>query len=146
MIRRAAMMLFLLAVIAAPWSHGRALAEEIDATDAQAIREAVQLQLNAFSQDNAAAAFELATTSVRTLFGDADSLLQVIKRHYPPVYRHRDAVFSMPEIVSGHALQLVRLTDTDNLVWVAIYVMQQETDGSWRIDGCKLVKTNSVSI
>ena len=139
-------MLFMLAVFAMPWVSRSAQAAAVDAGDAQAIRDAVQLQLDAFAEDDAATAFELATTSVRTLFGDADSLLRVVKRQFPPVYRHRDVVFSMPEIVSGRALQLVRLTDAENLIWIAVYAMQQETDGSWKIDGCKLVKTNSVSI
>jgi len=145
MISRAAWMLFLLAVLALGAGHV-AQAAPVAAGDAQAIREAVQSQLDAFADDDAVTAFELATTSVRTLFGDADHLLQIIKRQFPPVYRHRDVVFSIPEIVGGRALQLVRLTDAECQVWVAVFVMQQETSGSWRIDGCKLVKTNSVSV
>lgn len=145
MLRRAAWMLFLLAGLAS-WTARGAQAAPVDSDDAQAIRETVRSQLDAFAGDDAAAAFELATTSVRTLFGDADHLLQVIKRQFPPVYRHRDAVFSAPEIIGGRALQLVRLTDAECQVWVAVFVMRQETSGSWRIDGCRLVKTNSVSV
>lgn len=145
MLRRAAWMLFLLAGLAS-WMARSAQAAPVDSDDAQAIRETVRSQLDAFAGDDAAAAFELATTSVRTLFGDADRLLQTIKRQFPPVYRHRDVVFSAPEIIGGRALQLVRLTDADCQVWVAVFVMQQETSGTWRIDGCRLVKTNSVSV
>jgi hypothetical protein len=38
------------------------------------------------------------------------------------------------------------LTDRENIVWIAIYEMEQEADGSWKIDGCSLFETTSVSI
>jgi uncharacterized protein (DUF2249 family) len=121
-------------------------APQIDPKDAQAIRDVVQSQLDAFAEDDAAKAFNLATSATRSMLGNPDNFLRLIKEQYPPIYRHRLALFSLPQIANGQAFQIVRLTDTDNQVWLAIYQMQQEPDGSWKIEDCKLFETTSVSI
>lgn len=135
--------LILLAVLLLPWP---AVAEEMPAADALAIHSVVQSQLDAFAADDASTAFELATSSARTLLGSPEQFLQLIKDQYPPVYRNRGALFSTPEMIDGHALLMVRLTAGDNVVWIAIYEMQQESDGNWKVDGCNLFETTSVSI
>jgi hypothetical protein len=119
---------------------------EITGRDAEAIQAVVQSQLDAFAADDAVKAFELSTASTRNILGSADSFLQMIKYEYPPIYRHRRALFMPPQLLEGQALQVVRLTDRDNNVWVAIYRMKVEQDGKWRIDGCSLVETTSVSV
>jgi hypothetical protein len=146
MVRRVLMILGLLAWLAAPWAMNSAAADELGPQDEQAIRAAVQAQLDAFSEDDADRAFGLASASARNLLGSPDNFLQIVKRQYPPVYRHRLVIFASPEIVDGRALQLVRLTDSDSLVWIAVYVMQREADGTWKIDGCRLQETTSVSV
>lgn len=146
MIRQVLTLLSLLAGLLAPWMAGVAAAEEMNASDAFAIRTTVQSQLDAFAEDDAVKAFALATDSTRNLLGNAERFLQLIKDQYPPVYRNRLALFSNPEMIDGHALVMVRLTDPKNTVWIAIYEMQQDVEGSWKIDGCNLFETTSVSI
>lgn len=146
MARRVLMILGLLAWLAASWTMSNAAAEELNAQDAQAIRTAIQAQLDAFAEDDADRAFGLASATARSQIGSADNFLRMIKREYAPVYRHRMVIFATPEMVDDRALQLVRLTDSDSLVWIAVYVMQRESDGSWKIDGCRLLETTSVAI
>lgn len=129
-----------------PWSGTSAFAQNLSRADAQAIHDVIQSQLDAFAEDDAVKAFELAASSTQALLGNPDNFLQLIKEKYPPIYRHRIAIFQEPEIVDGSAHQVVRLTDHDNLVWVAVYRMQQEPDGKWKIEGCKLLETTSVSV
>ncbi|MDB5762369.1 MAG: hypothetical protein JWQ21_1364 [Herminiimonas sp.] len=143
--RRALIIFNLLLGLLAPWAIGDAIAEEMNPVDAQAIHFVIQSQLDAFAEDDAAKAFGFATSSTRILIGSADDFLRLIKNEYPVIYRNRLALFAVPELVDGQALQIVRLTDSDNFVWVAIYSMQQESDGTWKIDGCKLIETASVS-
>lgn len=138
--------LSLLTGLAASWGMSAAAAEAINSADAQEIRAVVQSQLDAFAADDAEKAFALSTSSTREQLGNPESFLRLIKEQYTPIYRHRFAIFSMPEIIDGNTLQIVRLTDSDNLVWLAIYRVQQEVDGSWKIDGCKLLETTSISI
>ncbi len=119
---------------------------DITTADAIAIHEVVSTQLNALADDDAASAFEQTTPSKRMQIGSADDFLQMIKEEYTPMYRPQGVIFSAPEVVYGNAIQVVRLTDVNSHVWVAIFWMQQEEDSSWKIDGCNLLETSSVSI
>lgn len=125
---------------------GNAAAAPISDTDAQAIHDVVQSQLDALSEDDAGRAFSLATKHMRSLIGTPDRFLQMIKDQYPAVYRNRLALFSQPERIDGHTMIIVRLTDSENSVWIAIYELMREADGTWKIEGCNLVETTSVSV
>ncbi len=127
------------------WGSAAAV-EGITAADAIAIHEAVQSQLDALSKDDAASAFEQATPEKRMLIGSPDNFLRLMKERYNPIYRHQRVIFSHPEVINGDAIQVVRVTDSESRVWLAIFWMQQEEDSSWKIDGCQLLETTSVSI
>ncbi len=128
------------------WTNGATVEEEISTADAIAIHVVVQTQLNAFAEDDAVGAFELATTDAQVKVGSPDKFLHLVKQHYNPIYRHRTAMFSLPEVIEGETIQIVRVTDRDSHVWVAVYHMQRDQDGSWKIDGCELLETTSISI
>ncbi len=143
--KRLLAMAFLLAGFAGPWWTSAAAIDDITTADAIAIREAVESQLDALAKDDAAGAFELATHEKRLLIGSPDRFLRLIKEEYNPIYRYQRAIFSRPEVVDGDAIQIVRVTDGYSKVWVAVFWMQQEEDSSWKIDGCQLLETTSVS-
>lgn len=145
--RRLLMMMAALVVglVTPCWITG-AMAAPLSVEDTQAIQAAVQSQLDAFAEDDAVGAFALVTPATRIQFGNPDNFLHMVKTQYSPVYRHRLALFSGPEVIDGTTIQVVRLADRDGYVWLAVYRMQQETDGNWKIDGCQLLETTSVSI
>lgn len=124
----------------------QSMAQETHRKAAQAVTLVVQSQLHAFAEDDAETAFNLATESTQSLARTPNDFLKVIKQRFTPIYRHRHALFSEPEIIEGHALQIVQLIDHDNLVWIAIYEVEREADGKWKIDGCQLFETNNMSI
>jgi hypothetical protein len=132
--------------LAGPWWTSASAIDDITTADAIAIHEVVQSQLEALSNDDAASAFELATPEKRMLIGSPDNFLRIIKEQYNPIYRFQRVIFSKPEVVDGDALQIVRVTDGYSRVWVAVFSMQQGEDNVWRIDGCQLLETTSVSI
>jgi hypothetical protein len=123
-----------------------ASASEVSAADAKAIREVVQSQFDAFEDDDAPAAFALTSQASRSRLGSPDEFLRLIKEQYGPIYRHRTALFSGPQVIGADTLLIVRLTSPDSHVWIAIYRMEREPDGKWKIDGCHLLQTTSVSI
>jgi hypothetical protein len=144
--RRLFVMAGLVAGLASPWWTEGALALGISAADARAIRATVQSQLEAFAQDDAVRAFGLATQSTRMQVGSPDNFLKMVRENYTPIYRNRLALFSVPEVIHGKTVQMVRLTDGEGHVWLAIYQMEQDTDKSWKVDGCQLLQTTSVSV
>ena len=114
--------------------------------DVNAIHAAVQSQLDALAQDDAARAFDLATSEKRMQVGTPDNFLRMMKYQYTPIYRNLGVIFSMPEVLDGDPIQAVRITDGDGHVWLAIFWMQRDQDTKWKIDGCQLFETDSVSI
>jgi hypothetical protein len=143
--RRFLAMLTLLAGLMLPWQNA-AGTDEITKQDRVAIRAVVQAQLEALAADDADTAFALTTADTRSKLGDPATFLQIIKEQFQPIYHHRRAIFSMPEIMAGRILQVVRLTDGDSSVWLAAFLMQKDQDGNWKVDDCKLFETSSVSI
>lgn len=128
------------------WENGAAALDNLSKDDAIAIHEVVQSQLDAFLNDDATGAFALATPEKRTQIGSANNFLRLIREQYNPIYRHLVVIFSRPELVNGNPVQIVRVTASDSRVWIAIFWMQQEADHSWKIDGCQLLETTTVSI
>jgi hypothetical protein len=122
-----------------------AVPASMNALDAKAITVVVQKQLDAFAKDDAKSAFALAGPVTQLQMGSADNFLQLIKKYYYPIYRHQVAYLLRPEILDGNIVQVVRLTDRDSHVWLAIYWMQRDDAGNWKIDGCQLLETTSVS-
>lgn len=110
------------------------------------IRDAVQSQIDALANDDAATAFDLTTDDTRSRLGSPDNFLRIIKESYEPVYRHRMALYSSPQVVLGKVYQVVRLTDLESHVWVAIYLMHKDEEGTWKINGCQLVQTPAIAI
>ena len=113
--------------------------------ESRAIQATVQRQLDAFDRDDAAAAFAQASSVARDRFGTPERFMEMVKAQYQAVYRRRRVIFTDIEHIDGLTIQSVRVTDADDRVWVALYQMQQEADGQWRILGCQLLETRSVS-
>jgi hypothetical protein len=143
--RRIFAVLTLFAGFMLPLSSAAADAD-IAPEDKAAIREVVQLQMDAVAEDDADTAFSLATADTQSRLGDSNTFLQLIKHEYAVIYRHQRAIFSAPELIAGQMVQVVNLTDDDNAVWVAMYQMQREPDGRWKIASCNLLRTTAVSI
>ncbi|KRB73580.1 DUF4864 domain-containing protein [Noviherbaspirillum sp. Root189] len=136
----------LLIGLAGPWWTSAMAVDAITTADAIAIHDAVQLQLEALANDDADRAFELASPEKRMLIGSPDRFLRLIKEQYNPIYRYERAIFSSAEVIDGNAIQIVRVTDENSKVWIAVFWMQEGEDSRWKIDGCQLLETTSVSI
>ena len=146
MVRRWMLMVSLLAAVVFPPWMAQGMADPVAQADVASIQGAILGQLHALSEDDATRAFELSSPSIRSQMGDADNFLRIIKEEYSPIYRHLVVIFSAPELLGDTIIQIVRLTDRENRVWLAIYSMERDTSGSWKIDGCQLLETSSVSV
>ncbi|MGV3741658.1 MAG: DUF4864 domain-containing protein [Burkholderiaceae bacterium] len=114
--------------------------------DAQEIRSVIQSQLHAVSRDDAEVAFSFTSTSTRGELGSPDDFMDLIRHDFPMLYRHRQVMFEEPDIDVNHATQIVQFIDEKDSVWVGIYKMQREKNGSWKVAGCQLIETASVYI
>ena len=106
-----------------------------------AIQRTIQSQLEAFKADDGAAAYSHAAPNVKAIFPTSDAFMEMVKRAYQPVYRPRSYTFGKLEERSGTMVQAVEILGPDGDYWTAVYSLARQEDGSWKITGCSLVKS-----
>ncbi len=120
----------------------QALAEPADVSDAdrEAIRAVVEDQLAAFQADDAVRAFSHASPMIRRAFGTPSNFMRMVVTGYPPVHRPRAVEFRDIITFHGAPTQRVFLIGPDGQSVIALYVMELQAGGTWKINGCFLVK------
>ena len=108
-----------------------------DVTAAQAV---ISAQAEAFSHDDAASAYSYAAPAIHGLFPQADNFMFMVQNNYAPVYRHRGFEFGEARVEGGWIAQRVHIVDADGEAWEALYTLEQQSDGSFKITGCSLLK------
>lgn len=132
---------FLLALaFTAVTSSVRAGATPLAASEADAVRQVVVAQLQAFAEDDADSAFATATPGVREAIGNPLRFLAMVRGAYPMVYRPAAVTFLKPEEDSGIVLQMVHITDDNDKSWIALFALERQPDASWRISGCAVAE------
>ena len=135
---RSALATFALLLILAA---GTARAEP-SATAAQAeIRAVIEAQLEAFQVDDEARAFSFASPMIQEKFGDPATFMRMVRTGYPMVYRPRQVRFLELAEIEGELTQLVMVVGPDGMPAIAYYLMTQQPEGSWRINGCVIQRT-----
>lgn len=133
---------FLTLFLFAPGAYGeeRNLTED----DWRKIRGVIEQQLDAFARDDAETAFSFASPKIQQLFWTPANFMAMVKADYQAVYRPRSVNFLKSALVQGRALQPVQLLGPDNVAMVAIYTMEEQADGTWKIGGCEMIPGGGV--
>ena len=113
--------------------------------DRSTIQGVIEQQLSAFSRDDGAAAYSFAGPGIRQMFPSPDIFMSLVRQGYGAVYRQKSHNFGTLEEKDGRLVQSVDLVDLQGEEWTALYTLEQESDGSWKITGCFLVKKPGVS-
>jgi hypothetical protein len=103
-----------------------------------AIRTVVGAQLAALKAGDSDAAFGYASPGIRAQFGDAATFMRMVREGYAALVAARYTEFLDGAVIDGAVIQPLRLVAPDNEVMVALYTMQKQGDGRWRIAGCML--------
>ena len=114
----------------------------VSAADEARIRAVLAGQLAAFQRDDANAAFAVASPAIQQIFQTPDIFMQMVKTGYAPVYRPRKVEFRGLVDTGGIPVQRVYLVGPDGVPVIALYPMERQADGNWRIDGCTLVRAD----
>lgn len=112
----------------------------VSAADRVEIRRVIEAQLAAFRRDDGPGAFDFASPAIRRMFGTPDAFMRMVRQGYRPVYRPREVSFLDMVDVDGYPAQRVFLLGPDGDPVVAVYAMERQADGTWRIAGCALTK------
>ena len=124
---------FLLLCLAGP-------AVAVDAADRSAIRRVIDGQLQAMRRDDAEGAYAVAAPGVQGQFSSADRFMSMVEQGYKPVYKSRSHAFGTLSETEAGLVQTVRVKDSGGVEWTALYALEKQPDGSWRISGCQIVR------
>ena len=122
-----------------------ALAAPACADDVATAQSVIRAQEQAFSRDDAAAAYSHAAPEIRQIFPEADVFMKMVQQGYAPVYRHKSFEFGEARAADGHIAQRVHIVDDNGEVWEALYTLEQQPDGSLKITGCSLLKAGQAA-
>ena len=110
------------------------------ADDMAAAQGVIRSQVEAFSRDDAAAAYSHAAPAIQEIFPQADIFMSLVRNSYAPVYRHKSFDFGEARVSDGTIAQRVHIVDADGIPWEALYTLELQPDGSVKITGCVLLK------
>jgi hypothetical protein len=113
---------------------------ELSEADRVAIRAVIEDQLAAFQRDDGPAAFAHASPAIRIMFGTPENFMRMVRQGYQPVYRPRRVEFLDILTVQGDLIQKVRVVGPDGIEAIALYQMQRQPKGGWKINGCVLTR------
>ena len=109
------------------------------AADRAAIRSVIARQIEAFRRDDAETAFGFAAPGIQQQFGTPGRFLDMVRRAYPAVHRPRAMEFTGLRLGEGAVVQEVELVGPDGALQLALYTMEWDAAGAWRIAACTLV-------
>jgi hypothetical protein len=110
------------------------------ADEVAAAQTVIRSQVEALGRDDAVTAYSYAAPAIRDVFPQADIFMDMVRRSYAPVYRHKSFEFGEARISDGQIAQRVHIIDADGVPWEALYTLEQQADGSVKISGCVLLR------
>ncbi len=113
--------------------------ETLNPGDEAAIRQVIESQIAAFARDDGVEAFSYASPNIRAMFGSPERFMSMVRTGYPSVYRPRQVAFSALRTPDGAVVQGLIVLGPDGLQVLALYFMERQPAGDWRIDGVQLL-------
>lgn len=131
LLRPLAVMLLAFGLLSAP-------ARAQSAEEAAAFRAVIAAQVEAFRADAWDQAFSYASPHIRTIFGSAEQFRTMVMDGYQAVARPQVFDFEEATLLDGRPTQPVFVIGPDGVAHRALYFMERQPDGSWKIDGVVL--------
>ncbi|WP_375310800.1 DUF4864 domain-containing protein [Bradyrhizobium sp. A5] len=110
------------------------------AGDVTAAQGVIRAQEQAFARDDAAGAYSHAAPAIREIFPAPDIFMSMVQNGYAPVYRHKSFEFGDGNSEGSSISQNVHIVDANGEAWEALYTLELQPDGSYKITGCSLLK------
>ena len=120
-------------------------AREPGASDWKAMERIISEQRAALVAGESVKAFSYASPGIRAQFGDAETFLELVRTGYAPLLTARYVEFLQGAVIDGTIVVPLRLIDADNTVRVALYIMERQKDGAWRIAGCRIAPSTTLA-
>jgi hypothetical protein len=118
-----------------------AFAQSISETEKSEFQRIIAAQISAFRADDGPTAYSFAAPVVRKIFSTPEIFMAMVKQGYSPVYRPQSFNFTEALIdPMGRPSQKMLVVGPDGKTYEALYSMEKQPDGTWRISGCTLLE------
>ena len=130
-----------LAVVLLAFMSMAAFAQSISETEKSEFQRIITAQISAFRADDGPTAYSFAAPVVRKIFPTPEIFMSMVKQGYSPVYRPQSFNFTEALIDPlGRPAQKMLVVGPDGKTYEALYSMEKQPDGTWRISGCILLE------
>ena len=115
-------------------------------TEIKAAQGTIEAQLKAFQAGDGALAYSYAAPTIQRIFPTADIFMGMVESAYQPVRNPRNYAFvKVQEMGANSIVQQVLITGADGKEYEAVYTLELQPDGVYRITGVGLRASNSLS-
>ncbi|TFY96939.1 DUF4864 domain-containing protein [Ramlibacter rhizophilus] len=121
-------------------THATAQGALLSSREADEVRNVILAQIQAMAENDAERMFETTTPEVRAAIGSSGRFLAMMHGAYPMVYQPSAVNFHPPHRKSDGAFQLVEIKDRNDQSWLAVFIVEQQPDHSWRVSGCAVTE------
>ena len=91
-------------------------------------------------EDDAEKAFSFAAPAIRKIFRTPEMFLYMVRKSYQAVYRPRKYEFRTIRNIDGKVVQPVTIVGPTGVTETALYIMEIQPDGTWRIGACIMAR------
>lgn len=123
-----------------------ATAQDIAKSDADEVQRIISDQLSAFIENDAQRAYSYAAPSIKKIYPDANSFMAMVERGYGPIYRSTTRDFGRNRAANGNIYQELILTGERGITWESLYSLSKQDDGSWKIMGVQMQRSNGSTL
>ena len=112
-----------------------------DSSANETFKSIITEQLQAIARDDGASAYAEDAPNVQQIFPSPEVFMGMVQSGYPPIYRNKQYNFGdagTDEL--GRPFQKVEILGMDGARYTAIYFMERQADGSWKISGVVMAK------
>jgi hypothetical protein len=135
----------LIMLVLVMWLPAAARAGSINDADRSEFQRVIAGQIEAFRADDGDRAYGFAAPNIRRIFPNPAIFMQMVKQGYMPVYRPQSFKFGQAgDDPLGRPSQRVTVVGPDGKTYEAVYAMERQPDGTWRIMGCSLLEVPGV--
>ena len=119
-----------------------AFAGEVEIKSAQG---AIEGQLKAFQAGDSATAYSFAAPNVKQIFPTVEAFTGMVSSGYAPVYKPQNFAFGKVEEMGTRIAQQVMIVGPDGKDYEALYTLELQPDGKFRITGVSLRASSSLT-
>jgi hypothetical protein len=112
----------------------------------KAAQDAIDGQMKAFSRNDGVAAYSFAAPNIKRIFPTVETFMDMVTGGYGPVHGPRNYAFGKVQEMSATSIvQQVLIVGPDGKDYEAIYTLELQPDGTYRITGVSLRASQSLS-